>query len=230
VTISITSYLLDILRPDASSVGPVQQVFDRLACQRSTVDSGAAGRATASSSFPFSGGAAAVHTPGVGDEDDADDDEAELSLLLEFTYFSSSSPYLPGCPPLPHVSSVASQASPTSSSTNTTTSGNKIANTLASPISPSRDKSFRKNSSETCDDFEEDPERTQSHHDTDNEHGQDFEQAANLLDVAGGDMAGNNMKMEALLHLGDDQAGANLDMDQTQPQDAVAKVCIFVTL
>jgi len=51
--VSITNYLLDVLRPGASSVGPVQQVLDRLAHQQSTADSGAAGLVTTSSSFPF---------------------------------------------------------------------------------------------------------------------------------------------------------------------------------
>jgi len=52
LTISITSYLLDVLRPGASSVGPVQQAFDKLARRQSTADPEAAGHDTSSASFP----------------------------------------------------------------------------------------------------------------------------------------------------------------------------------
>jgi len=222
VTISIASSLLDVLGPSFSSVGPacVQKVFDTLARQQSTTDSGAVGRVTTSSSFPFSGGAVAANTLGTGDNDDADDDVAKLIANI-----SSSSPYLPGyLSPLSHVSSVVSQTSSTSNRTNTATPGNKTTSTVATRISSSRDKLFRKNSSNTCDDFEEDTKRTQLQNDRDNEHGQDFERAENLLDVVGGVMVGKNLDMEVSLHLGGDQAGANLD--RTQSQDAVMKVCV----
>jgi len=234
----MTSYLLDIFRPSASSVGPVQQVlnrlviswngnternkeqvFDRLARQQSTADSGGAGLATVSSSFPFLGGAAAALMPGTGGVSDG-----EMSA-----YLSSSSSYLPGCsPPLSHVSNVASQASSTSTSTNTTASGNKNENIVVDLISSSRDKSFGKNSSETCDEFEDETERTQHQHDKDNTSGLDCEQDANLLDAVDGVIAGSNMQMEVTLHLGGDQAGVNLDLDRTRLQDAVVKVCHHV--
>ena len=177
VTISIISYLLDVLEPGASSVGPVKQVFDKLARHESTANAGAVGRVTTSSSFSFSGSAAAAHT---------------------------------------HVSIVASQASPTISSSHTTTSGS------------SRNNSFRRTSSETCDNFEEDTKRTQPQYNRDNKIGLDCEQAANLLDAAGGDMTGKNMDIEVSLHLDGDQAGADLDLDMMQPQKAAMQVCVFV--
>jgi len=188
---------------------------------QSTADAGAAGCAIISTFSPSSGGAAAVHTPGTGDDEDVDDDEAELRA-----YLSSSSSCLPGCSPS-HISIVVSQDSPMSSSTNTITPGNK---TVTAQISSSRDMSFRKNSSETRDDFEEDSRRSRPQHDKDNKLGLDCEQSVNMLDVKGGDMAGKNIEMEVSLYWDGDQAGADLDLDRMQPQKVVMQVCLCVIM
>jgi len=160
VTISIPSYLLDILRPGASNVGPVQQAFDKLARRRSTADSEAAGCATTSSVSPPS---------------------------------------------------------------STTTNSNKTINTAATQSTPnlnlpSRDNLFRKNSSETSDNFEENIERNQPHHDKDKEFGLDLEESANLMD----------MGMGVSLRFGGHQTSTNVNLGQALPQDAVAKVCLCV--
>ena len=201
----------------------MQQVFDKLVRQQSTADAGAVGRITTSSSVPFSGGAAAVNTLGTGDNSDAEHDEAKMIANI-----SSLSPRLPGCPPpLWHVSSVTLQTSYTTTTTNTTTY--KTPSTVDALISLSRKKSFRKNSSETCDEIEEDTKRTQPQHDRDNKAGMDCERAAKLLEVAGGDMTGKNMDIEVSLHLDGDQAGADLDLDMMQPQKAAMQVCVYLS-